>query len=95
LKYAALDCWKIVAEQLPVSITLQRFSFADGQKLTLNGTTTPEQISSLYDFDKGMHKTRFKDQEVFATGDPPLWRQANNVVTWNYSLQLQRLEALR
>ena len=33
LKYAALDCWKFVAEQLPQTITLQRFSFADGKNL--------------------------------------------------------------
>ena len=37
LKYAALDCWEIVAEQMPAGLTLQRSSFADGQKLTLNG----------------------------------------------------------
>jgi hypothetical protein len=95
LKYAALDCWKIVAEQLPSGITLQRFSFADGQKLALNGTTTPEQINTLYDFDKGLHKVKLNEQPMFNTGDPPLWRQQNNNVTWNYSLQLQRREALR
>ena len=39
LKYAALDCWKVVAERLPASITLQRFSFADGKKLSLSGTS--------------------------------------------------------
>ena len=33
LKYAALDCWKVIAEQLPEGISLQRFSFADGSKL--------------------------------------------------------------
>ena len=33
LKYAALDCWKIVAEQLPAGISLQRLSFADGQTI--------------------------------------------------------------
>ena len=30
LKYAALDCWKLVADLLPPGITLQRFSFGDG-----------------------------------------------------------------
>ena len=95
LKYAALDCWKTVAEQLPAGIELQRFSFADGQKLSLNGTTTPEQINTLYDFDKSIHKVRLKDQQMFNLGDPPLWNQRNNNVTWNYSLQLQHMEAAR
>jgi hypothetical protein len=95
LKYAALDCWKIVAEQLPAGIALQRFSFADGQKLALNGNTTPEQVNLLYDFDKGMRKAKLNRQLMFNAGDPPLWRQQNNNVTWNYSLQLQHQEASR
>ena len=95
LKYAALDCWKTVAEQLPAGIALQRFSFAEGQKLSLNGTTTPEQINALYDFDKSIHRTRLKEQPMFSLGDPPLWNQRNNNVTWNYSLQLQHMEAAR
>src|SRR5476649_1380224 len=50
LKFAALDCWKVVAERLPQSIVLQRFSFANGQTLSLTGTTTPDQINTLFDF---------------------------------------------
>ena len=47
LKYAALDCWKIVAEQLPPGISLQRFSFGDGQRLSLSGTAPPDQVNTL------------------------------------------------
>ena len=46
LKYAALDCWKAVAERMPATITLQRFSFADGQKLTLSGTAPADQVNT-------------------------------------------------
>ena len=49
LKYAALDCWKLVAERLPDGINLQRFSFADGKKLSLNGTCTQDQIGLISD----------------------------------------------
>jgi hypothetical protein len=95
LKFAALDCWKIVAEQLPAGIALQRFSFVDGQKLSLNGSSTPDQVNVLYDFDKGMRKTVLNNQPMFNSGEPPLWRQQNNKVTWNYDLQLKRQEARR
>jgi hypothetical protein len=95
LKYAALDCWKIVAEQLPAGIALQRFSFVDGRKLSLNGTSTPDQLNVLYDFDKGMHKAMLNNQPMFNSGEPPLWRQQNNKVTWNYDLQLKRQEGMR
>ena len=47
LKYAALDCLKIVAEQLPADLTLQRSSFTDGQKLALSGACTQEQLGEI------------------------------------------------
>jgi len=97
LKYAALDCWKMVAEQMPPGIALQRLSFADGQKLSLNGTATPDQISALFDFNNGMQKARLESQPMFRTGagDPLVYRQNVNTVTWNFGLQLQRQEASR
>ena len=95
LKYAALDCLKIVAEQLPAGVTLQRFSFVGGQKLSLNGTTTPEQISALFYFDNGMQKAKLSDQPMFRPGEQLGYRQTGNNVTWNFGLQLQHLEAAR
>ncbi len=95
LKYAALDCWKMVAEQMPPGIALQRFSFADGQKLALNGTATPDQISALFDFDNGMLKAQLNSQPMFKAGDQLVYRQNVNTVTWNFGLQLQRQEASR
>jgi hypothetical protein len=93
LKYAALDCWKIVAEQMPPGISLQRFSFADGQKLSLNGSATPDQINTLFDFDTGMQKARLNEQPVFDPGDPLVYRQNANQVTWSFSLLLRHTEA--
>jgi hypothetical protein len=91
LKYAALDCWKVVAEQLPDGILLQRFGFSDGQKLSLGGTTTPEQISGLFDFNSGLQKARLNGQPVFGIegGEPLVYRQNGNTVTWNFGLPLQ------
>jgi hypothetical protein len=94
LKYAALDCWKIVAEQVPAGISLQRFSFSDGQKLSLGGVTTPDQINSLFDFNNGLQKAELNGQPVFKTegGEPLVYRQNGNAVTWNFGLALQRGE---
>jgi hypothetical protein len=92
LKYAALDCWKIVAERLPDGIALQRFSFSDGQKLSLGGTTTPEQINGLFDFNSGLQKAKLNGQPVFGSegGEPLVYHQNGNTVTWNFGLPLQR-----
>jgi len=94
LKYAALDCWKIVAEQVPAGISLQRLSFSDGQKLSLGGVTTPDQINNLFDFNNGLQKAELNGQSVFKTeGEEPLvYHQTANTVTWNFGLALRRGE---
>ena len=91
LKYAALDCWKIVAEQLPSNITLQRFSFADGKKLSLGGTAAPDQINTLFDFNTALQKVTSNGRPMFNSqgGEPVNPRQTGNTVTWSFSLQLQ------
>jgi hypothetical protein len=94
LKFAALDCWKIVAEQLPQDITLQRFSFAGGQKLTLSGTAARDQVNVLFDFNTAMQKAALNGQPMFDPkgGEPVAPRPAGNNVTWNFSLQLEHTE---
>jgi len=94
LKFAALDCWKIIAENLPAGISLQRFSFADGQKLSLSGNTTPDQIDALITFNSTLQKAAINDHPEFTIGggDPLVYHQNNNVVTWNFSLQLRQAE---
>ena len=73
LKYAALDCWKIVAEQLPPNITLQRFSFADGKKLSLSGTAAADQVNTLFDFNTAMQKVTANGRPMFnAQGGEPV-----------------------
>ncbi len=94
LKYAALDCWKIVAEQLPQDITLQRFSFADGQKLALSGTAAPEQVNLIFDFYTAMQKAPLNDRPMFdaRAGEPPNPHPAGKNEIWSFSLQLQHAE---
>ena len=42
LKYAALDCWKAMAENLPENLTLDNFYF-NRDRIELGGTATSEQ----------------------------------------------------
>ncbi|HTR40910.1 MAG TPA: hypothetical protein VMH87_04785 [Pseudomonadales bacterium] len=97
LKYAALDCWKLVADNLPEGITLQRFGFGNGQTLTLNGTTTQDQIESLYHFNTALQTAKTPDGHPMFTltgGEPLSWRQFQNNVTWSFTLQLQQGDKL-
>jgi hypothetical protein len=94
LKYAALDCWKIVAEQLPQSITLQRFSFSS-DKLTLSGTAPQEQFQTIIDFNRAMKKAALNGKQMFNPqgGEDVSPRVAGNNLNWNFTLQLANTEA--
>jgi hypothetical protein len=93
LKYAALDCWKIVAEQLPEGISLARFSFDDGQKVSLSGTVAPDQISEITDdFYDPIRKAQVNGKPMFDGGDQLTYHQYNNSVSWNFSLLLRHSE---
>jgi hypothetical protein len=93
LKYAALDCWKIVAAELPAGISLQRLSFADGQTLSLNGTVAPDQIAQITDhFYDAVRKAQLNGAPMFdASGGDNLTynQQGNNTVNWRFSLALK------
>jgi hypothetical protein len=92
LKYAALDCWKVVADNMPEGITLQRFGFGDGRTLSLSGTTTQDQIDSLYSFNTALKDAKVSGQPMFKSVEPPTWHQYQNNVSWSFSLQLQNTE---
>ena len=99
LKYAALDCWQLVAEQLPAQISLQRFSFSDGKKVTLSGVCTPEQISLISDPNKfydNVRKAKKNGQPMFDQNpdDQLVYRQqGTSQATWNFAVELQHAEA--
>ncbi|HEY5043294.1 MAG TPA: hypothetical protein VIK53_14980, partial [Verrucomicrobiae bacterium] len=97
LKYAALDCWKIVAEQLPQRVILQRMSFADGRKLSLSGAAPQDQINTLFDFNSAMQKATLNGQPMFdpAKGETVSPKTGpNNMATWNFSLELRQSEVV-
>jgi hypothetical protein len=98
LKYAALDCWQIVAEQMPAGLSLQRSSFADGQRLTLNGVCTQDQIGQILGqgkFYDAVRKAKLNGQDMFEPTaiEPLLINQSGNQANWHFTLQLKHAEA--
>jgi len=95
LKYAALDCWKAVADVMPNEITLDAFNFNDGRKLGLNGTAPAGQDKAVVDFNDALRKTTFKDQALFDTtkGEPLTYRAGpGGNLSWSFGLELKRVE---
>ena len=74
---------------------MQRLSFGDGRRLAISGTTTPDMVTTLFDFDTALRKVKDKGQFVF---DPQKGEHVNpkttgNLTTWNCSVELQHTEA--
>ena len=98
LKFAALDCWQIVAEQLPAGLTLQRASFAEGQKLSLSGVCSSDQIVQISDpgrFYDAVRKAKLDGQDMFEATpiEALIWNGSGNTVNWHFTLQLKHAEA--
>ena len=94
LKYAALDCWQLIADRLPAGTSLQRLSFSDGRKINLKGSVDPGDIGKIIDFNDGLRKATVKDEPMF---DPTAGDAFSEVAlggkdVWSFGLVLKHGE---
>jgi Tfp pilus assembly protein PilN len=94
LKYAALDCWKAVADLLPEEVSLDGYNFSDGKRLNLNGTAPVGQVQQIYAFEGAMRKVEISGQPLFAPskGESLSYQTRGSEITWSFSLELKRSE---
>jgi hypothetical protein len=97
LKWAALNCWKAVAELLPDGATLVGFNFDSGKRLKLHGEAPGDQTQPILNFEADLRKVKVNDQPLFdsmAGQRPNFRRKQGDIVTWDCELELKRAEAL-
>jgi hypothetical protein len=99
LKFAALECWNYVAKLMPTELTLDSLNFADGKKLTLQGTVPGDQTTLVNDFETAMRKAKDPNGQPFFD---PLGGEHFTMhiipgggATWTFGLELKRTEALQ
>jgi len=96
LKYAALDCWKLIAELLPEGAVMQGMDFAEGRKLMLNGTCAQGQVTAVMEFSGALRKAKLRDQPMFdpikGEGFTQQVNPGSSTVRWNFGLELNRPE---
>ena len=96
LKFAALDCWKALADTMPDSLTLEGFTFSDGHKVMLNGNAPAGQDKEVIDFYAKVRKVTNEGQVMFDvnTGESlRLTTGPGGSLAWGFSLELKRVEA--
>jgi hypothetical protein len=102
LKYAALDCYRTVAQLMPESLTLERMNFAEGKRLNLSGTAPREAVKDIYAFEASMRKATAPTANggngdlLFEPngGDTMNYQSSPGTmtVTWHFGLLLNRSE---
>ncbi len=93
LQYAALDCWKAVADYLPPEMTLQTLTF-DRKKLSLSGSVADDSRSKVGDFNEALRSVEVKGQSLFTKVNPPNMTQppGSQQVRWNFTCDLKRTD---
>lgn len=94
LRFAALDCWKLIAQTLPEGLSLQRMNFQNGETLTVSGQVAPDDLDQVEAFNRDLRKAQVNGQPLFDLSAPNdfNFRQSANVVNWNFTLHLLRAE---
>ena len=90
LQYAALECYKAVAEAMPAELTLDSFALDRGRKLTLSGTGASEQ--HVYDFNERLRNAKIKDQPLFARIHPANITKRGQEYSWSFPCDLKRTD---
>ena len=94
LKYASLDCWKAVAENLPPDLTLDSFYF-NRSRLDLRGTGAPDQTEEIYLFHNGLRQAQDASHSglLFSDVSAPNFQNPGAKMTWNFTCTLKNSEA--
>ncbi len=91
LQFAALDCYKAVADLIPAEVTLDSFSFDRGRRLTLIGSAPREEVSKVQAFSDAMRRYEVKGEPLFSKVEPPRINQKQaNESSWNFVCELKR-----
>jgi hypothetical protein len=94
LKYAALDCWKAVAENLPEDLTLETFYF-NRYKIDLGGNGNTEQQDDVYALQDGLKRERDASRTnlLFTNVTLNSVRIQTGKIAWNFTCNLKSIEA--
>jgi hypothetical protein len=90
LKYAALDCWKAVAENLPDSMTVETMYFRSG-KLELQGTYIADAVEAVGTFNEALRTATDpnRHEALFSDVSAPTTRKNGDKGTWSFSCAIK------
>jgi hypothetical protein len=94
LKFAALNCYRAVAETMPEGLTLDGWNLSDGRRLNLNGSAPVDQAKEILDFDAALRKQAPDGRALFLSdkGEHATYQKSPQGLTWRLTLELNQTE---
>ncbi len=97
LKFSALDCLRVISEELPTELTLDSFKFHMGKTLSLYGKVPTADAGKVTDYHRALINAKTGEQKLFATvSDPTInaargrGRSASTESRWSFTCELER-----
>jgi hypothetical protein len=95
LQYAALECYRAIAQDLPPELTLRTIRFDQGRKVTYSGWASPDDRPKILELNEKMLRATMRDQPLFARVNTPDIRPApgtGQTVSWSFACELKKAE---
>jgi hypothetical protein len=94
LQYAALECYKAVADNLPPELTLDNLNFERGRTVTLVGTAGTEDRDKIIKLNRALLGATMKNQPLFSkvTISRISEKQGSQLLTWTIVCDLKRTD---
>jgi hypothetical protein len=95
LRFAALDCWKAVCDQLPSELALTEMTFSRGLTLGLNGTVSSDDQAKVTEFNGALRRLQVGGEPLFDKDHfdaPTFMPQAGGGYRWTFKCDLKRGE---
>ena len=89
LQFAALDCWKAVADLLPPEISIDEIIFERGKTFTILGTVPQEHEIDVTDFNQALSRVKMNGNLLFSEVNSGGSRISGSVVQWKFSCKLK------
>ena len=97
LKFSALECLRVISEELPTELTLDSFKFHMGKTLSLYGKVPTADAGKVTDYHRALINAKADDQKLFSTvSDPTInaargrGRSASVESRWSFTCELER-----
>src|SRR5260370_8829604 len=94
LQYAALDCYKAVAETLPEGVTLDSLNFDRGRKIAFFGSADKSGLREVQEFNDALRNVKVREQPLFIKLNAPSFndKPGGQQSSWSFNCELKRVD---